>query len=612
MAVEASPANPLYAYVGAFVDELARSGVRHAVLCPGSRSAPLALTLAEQPRIALWTQVDERSAAFFALGLAKGLGEPVALICTSGTAAANFMPAVIEAKLTHVPLVVLTADRPPELRDVGAPQTIDQDHLYGRHVKWFAESMLPQASDEALRYARTLACRAVAAARAVPAGPVHVNMPFCEPLVPVLQPLPVESERDPLAWYGRPDNAPFVAVSVASPSQRLEPRALDAIAETFHKKRRGLILAGPQGHVGLPQQLLALARRLHYPILADPLAGLRGAGGEDDLALASYDAFLRDERFVSAAAPEVILRFGAMPISKPLSLYLQRFPACPQIVVAGEGDWPDPTQQASAMLHVDPYLFCRDLTEALKGLGDHEAGATPPPNEWEAQWQSADRAARSAMQATMMAFDELFEGRVFTELAAMLPRRALLFVGNSMPVRDCDTFFWPENKRIFVVGNRGANGIDGVVSTALGLSAAVGRQAPVVLVIGDLSFYHDLNGLLAARLHDLDLIIVLVNNDGGGIFSFLPQADYPEHFERVFGTPTGLNFAPAVQMYGGTFVRAATWEAFRDAVSAGGSQGGLHVIEIRTDRASNVIMHRSLWHAVSEALVERGIVPGEG
>ncbi len=617
------PANATYACAGAFVDELARAGVRSVVICPGSRSTPLALAFAEQAEIKVWMHIDERSAAFFALGMAKrcrgsGLslpvlplpsvpeGPPVALLCSSGTAAANFFPAIIEAKLAHIPLLVLTADRPHELRDCGAPQAIDQNRLYGTYPKWFADVALPEATNTALRYMRTLAGRAVALTRAIPAGPVHLNFPLREPLTPDAsagQEMPPPALRDAAAWYGRPGNAPYIEVS-ESPLAAPSISAIRNIAAQLQGAPRGLIVAGPQDDPALADALAALARQLHYPILADALSQVRCGPHNHDRVLSSYDAFLRDEAFASAEQPQIVLRFGAMPTSKPLLLYLQRYPSCPQIVIDGNAGWEEPTLLASSLIHANPIAFCQEL---LAILDAKQGGASPRPYEydeaWLRRWQEADRVTRSALHAAMQDFAPFFEGRVFTELAGLLPDEAALYAGNSMPVRDLDTFFWSSARRLRIMGNRGANGIDGVLSSALGASAAAPEQ-PTVLVVGDLSFLHDLNGLLAARLHRLHLTIVLINNDGGGIFSFLPQAAHPQHFEQLFGTPTGLDVRPAVEMYGGQFRRVESWEQFRGAVRDSLEGTGLHVIEVDTERASNVRMHRQLWQAVTRSLRE--------
>lgn len=624
------PQNPLYVYVGAFVDELRRSGLRHAVVCPGSRSTPLAMTLAATPAIRTWMHVDERSAAFFALGLAKRLNEPVALVCTSGTAAANFLPAVAEANLTHVPLIVLTSDRPPELRDCGAPQAIDQNRLYGAHTKWYMETALPEASNEALRYIRTIACRAFAQARNTPTGPVHLNMPFREPLTPAPmpnQPLPPVAQRDALAWQGRPDDQPYMKVDRGPYRETPQHPVIWNLAEELRTTSRGLIVVGPQTDPELAWLLLQLALETGYPILADPLSQVRGplaqahgkSAEDDQMVISSYDAFLRNEHFCMRYEPQLILRFGAMPTSKPVLLYLKRYPQCRQVIIDPHDGWEEPTQLAEQVIYASSCTFCVELIDALchqDYASSKESGsnlslrkARKERVEWTEAWKKAEQATRQALSSAMTDFSALFEGRVFTELAELVPIGTLLYSGNSMPIRDMDTFFWPQ-ERVLCLGNRGANGIDGVVSSALGASAAGDPAERAVLVIGDLSFFHDLNGLLAAHLHKLNLVIVLINNDGGGIFSFLPQAAYPEHFERLFGTPTGLNFRPVVEMYGGTFQRIADWNDFRSAFQAGLAQGGLHVIEVPTERESNVAMHRQLWQVVDQALFRVGVIGG--
>ena len=595
--------NPTYVYVSAFVDELQRAGVHNVIICPGSRSTPLAMAFAAQPGMGIWMQVDERSAAYFGLGMAKRLRQPVALLCTSGTAAANFMPAVVEAKLAHVPLLVLTADRPHELRDNGAPQSIDQNRLYGTYVKWFVEVALPEATNAALRYIRTIAVRAAASIQANPAGPVHLNFPFREPLTPEPIPgqsLPPATQRHLAAWQGRPDNAPFVEVREA-PLDAPAAATMRYLMDMARGAQRGLIIVGPNDDLALVEPIVRLARRLGYPILADPLSQLRCGDHDQVMVLSSYDAFLRINSFIESAQPELLLRFGAMPTSKPLLLYLKHHADRPLVIIDGHGGWEEPTQLASQLIHANPAALCQSL---LTLLDQSEPSVS---QAWQTTWQDADKVTRQTLRPAIQDFNELFEGRVFTELAGLLPDGTTLYAGNSMPVRDLDTFFWCSERRIRIMGNRGASGIDGVISSALGASAGAGPNEPTVLVLGDLSFFHDLNGLLAARLYQLNLTIVLVNNDGGGIFSFLPQAAYPEHFEQLFGTPTGLDFRLAVQMYGGQFQSVDSWERFRKAVSQGLNTGGLHVIEVPTERTSNVNMHRQLWEIIGKTLNERGI-----
>jgi 2-succinyl-5-enolpyruvyl-6-hydroxy-3-cyclohexene-1-carboxylate synthase len=599
-------ANPAYIHAVVFVDELQRAGIRNIVICPGSRSTPLAMAFAAQTAIRTWTHVDERSAAFFGLGMAKQLRKPVALLCTSGTAAANFLPALVEATLSHVPLLVLTADRPHELRDNGAPQSINQNRLYGTYAKWFVEVALPEATDAALRYIRTTADRAVATAQAIPAGPVHLNFPFREPLTPEPipeQPLPPVEQRDLIAWQGRPGNAPYIEVHNA-PLGVPENVTIGSILRMVIETQRGLFIVGPNDDPTLIEPLVRLAQYLGYPILADPLSQLRCGVHNRSIVLTSYDAFLRIDSFVESVQPELIIRFGAMSTSKPLLLYLKRYASSPLVVIDGDSGWEEPTQLASQLIHADPTTLCQDLFNALEQHQTSEERPAVASQSWLSLWQDTDKITQQALQNTIYNFKEIFEGRVFSELANLFQDGTTLYIGNSMPIRDLDTFFWSSKQRIRIIGNRGANGIDGIISSALGASSVAGKHEPTVLVLGDLSFFHDLNGLLAARLHKLNLTIILINNDGGGIFSFLPLAAHPEHFEQLFGTPTGLDFRLVVEMYGGRFKRVDNWEFFHKAVNQGLHTDGLDVIEIPAERTSNVKMHRQLWEAVKKAIMK--------
>jgi 2-succinyl-5-enolpyruvyl-6-hydroxy-3-cyclohexene-1-carboxylate synthase len=568
-----SVADDLHAVVGTFVAALAASGVHHVCACPGSRSTPLAIELARRTDVKLWMHLDERSAAYFGLGLAKTLRQPVALLATSGTAAANFFPAVAEANLARVPLIVLTGDRPHELRDNGAAQTMDQLRLYGSHVKWFVDLPEPDGTAEQLPLVSTVAARGVATTRAEPAGPVHLNWPFREPLVPADGPHPIEI--DPVR-VGNSRGAPDINL-------------VAELAALMNDSPRGLIVVGPEdADRDLAQAIVGLAARLQYPVLADALSGVRYGPHDASLVIDSYDALLR---MPCDLEPQVVVRFGALPTSKPLQQYLDGHPA-PRRIVVDPGGWREPTSTASDVIHADPRLLCNALSESV---------AARCPTDWTTRWLGLNAAARGAVQAHFAQQDEIFEGKVFSLLGELLPEGTLLYAGNSMPVRDLDTFLPSSARRLRCLSNRGANGIDGVVSSALGASAA--GVGPVVLAIGDISFYHDLNGLLAARKHGLDLIVVLLNNDGGGIFSFLPQAERRvDEFELLFGTPHGLDFRPFVEGYGGRFVRTVDWSQFRAALGEAERRGGLQVIEVPTDRTRNVAQHRAVWRAVTEAL----------
>ncbi len=588
------PDKKAFAYVGAFVDELVRAGVRHVCVSPGSRSTPLALTIAANASLKIWMHIDERSGGFFALGLARSLQEPVALLCTSGTAAANFFPAVVEAKSSGVPLLVLTADRPPELREVGAAQTIDQNRLFGAHVKWFVDVALPEESPDLLRYVRTLACRAAAQARATPPGPVHLNFPFREPLVPSPIEAPAGLSRDDAeAWSGRADRAPWVRVEDSPPS--ISAGAAKHLARRLTAAKRPLIVCGPQPDTSLASALSALAKSIRAPLLVDPLSQVRWGAHDRDTLIDRYDAMLRDYPVADSLSPDVVLRIGAIPTSRTLNEYLKRQSGAPLIVI-DPARWPDPSLLASEMIHADPRTACEALLPLIDGA-DRQS-------DWLKRWQHLNKAAGSALNRHLCALDEAFEGRALSDVVASLPQTATMFVSSSMPVRDLDAFGAGDMRSIRVLSNRGANGIDGVVSSAMG-AAAASRETdgrPLVLVIGDLALYHDMNGLLAAKLHALDVTIVVINNDGGGIFSFLPQAAHDEHFEKLFGTPHGLDFEPVADLYGAVYQRAGDSASLRQAIVEGVAGKGLHIIEIRTDRAQNVEQHRDAWAAVAADL----------
>ncbi|MFD9629046.1 2-succinyl-5-enolpyruvyl-6-hydroxy-3-cyclohexene-1-carboxylic-acid synthase [Peribacillus muralis] len=568
----------LTAYAASFVDELAENGVKHVVVSPGSRSTPLAILLVEHPDIEIHINVDERSAAFFALGMAKALKEPVGLLCTSGTAAANYYPAIIEAYYSRVPLIVLTADRPHELRDVGAPQAIDQIHLYGRQVKWFVEMALPERTDEMIRYARTVGARAVATAAADPAGPVHLNFPLREPLIPNLEQAK-ECRQKRMA----------PAVLIESGVRTLSASQIEAVATTLSQAKQGLIVCGELPDPEMKEEIVALAETLAFPLLADPLSQLRSGSHDKGVIIDAYDTFLRDETTKASFSPDVIIRFGAMPVSKPLLLFMKKQKQAITLVVDGGAGWREPAGLATNMIYCEEREFCQRVGEKISGATD---------DEWLHIWQTINRATKNAL-ASVRDEAELSEGKLFALLADMLPKQSTLFVGNSMPIRDLDTFFMNNEKGIRTLANRGANGIDGVVSTALGVSTVAENT---VLAIGDLSFFHDMNGLLAAKLQKQNITILLINNDGGGIFSFLPQANEKEHFETLFGTPHGLDFSHTAKLYGGKYNKVQSWDELQRVVTESFQIQGLKIIEVPTERESNLHKHRNLWSFVSQEI----------
>jgi len=581
----------------AIVEEMVLAGVTDVVVCPGSRSTPLALASRAHPGLHVRVLLDERSAGFFALGLARASRRPVAVIVTSGTAAANLLPAAVEASLARVPIVLLTADRPPELRDRGAPQTIDQVRLFGSHVRWFAELPLLDGEPETRRHVRSVVGRAVAIAGGSPAGPVHLDIPFREPLVPTsaLGPLDV-----PDAGAEDQRERPFTEVVAGSPS--LTSRDVTAIVGRLASVKRGLIVVGPQDDPELPAAVARLATATGYPIVADPLSGVRCGPHDRSLVLAHADHLVRPGPWRDAHLPELVMRFGAVPTSKPVvTLISETSPV--QIVVDAGGGWSDPAIIPTTFIHADATATAIALADEIELAGLVRA------TTWADGWMEADGRADRALLgwlAQVAARGEPFEGLPFALLGASLPDGALLWAGNSMPVRDLDAWLPSVPQSIRLLSNRGANGIDGVVSTALGAAAA--DVGAVTLVVGDVSFLHDLNALVAARLHGLTATVVLIENDGGGIFSFLPQAttDAPEvglpgHYEELFGTPHGVDLGPIVMALGGHYTAVGPAE-LREALSDPFAGPGVRVLGLRTDRGRNLELHREAAAAVVEAL----------
>jgi len=576
------PTNANTALASAFAEELARCGLRHAVLSPGSRSTPLALALWRQPEIVTTVIVDERSAAFFALGAAQANGAPVAIVCTSGTAAANFHPAVCEADHSALPLLMLTADRPPELRGIGAGQAIDQLKLYGESVRWFCEVGTHAADDDGLLHHRATACRAFAAARGEPRpGPVHLNFPLREPLAP----LPDEgavSATDPLALDGRGDR-PLTAVTPLDeePSQFL----LDEVAGHIAAAEIGVIVAGRQLDPELREPLAHLARAAGYPILAEPTSQVRCGPHERSCVITAYDLLLRDERFRGIAAPDLVLRFGEMPTSKPLRSWLAESGA-DQIVVDRLFDWNEPTRRAAAMLRADP-------TELAAGWAARLGEERPPP----AMWLQAEQAARDAIAAELVAVDEITEPGLQLALGAAYGDGELVYTASSMPIRDQEAFLPPTDADVAFLCNRGANGIDGLISAGIGAAHASGR--PTTIVSGDLGLLHDIGGLAALRDVSTAVRIVIIDNDGGGIFHFLPQeqALAGEEFEALLGTPRGVDVAKAAALFDLPHRRIESLDEIPAALAA-----GTGLIEVKTDRQANADLHQRIATRVAAAL----------
>ncbi|RKQ29571.1 2-succinyl-5-enolpyruvyl-6-hydroxy-3-cyclohexene-1-carboxylic-acid synthase [Oceanobacillus halophilus] len=573
-------------YTANFVDELIKNGVTDVVISPGSRSTPLALTFTEHPAIKEWIIIDERSAAFFALGMAKQSENAVALVCTSGTATANYFPAIIEAHYSRVPLIVLTADRPHELRHIGAPQAIEQIKMYGDYVKWFQEMAVPEATPEMLHYVRNNAARSVYMAKEGNAGPVHLNFPYREPLTPdfslgnIWEPLGIETEEK-------------INGFTHDGLKQLTAYQLQLLVKKIESKQKGLIVCGPQMDEHFAEAVTELANEWGLPILADPLSQVRAGSHRLDNIIEGYDAILRNKQIRDQLKPDFIIRFGAMPVSKPYLFYMKENKDVLQFVVENYSGYRDPSGNVTEFIFADSVCLCEDLLSVADFENTFDA-------TWLKTWKDMNNVAKKHLLTGQE--EEITEGEAVRSLFEVTPEDSYVYAANSMPIRDVDTFFMTTDKKVTLLANRGANGIDGLLSSGIG-AATSGKQ--VTIVAGDLSFYHDMNGLLAAKQHNLDVTILLVNNNGGGIFSFLPQSNDKKHFEALFGTPIDIDFRYAAFMYGGKYGNANTEDELKKLLETSYKQEGLHVIEIKTDRTENVEWHRKKWEAIEKEILER-------
>ncbi|WP_342505805.1 2-succinyl-5-enolpyruvyl-6-hydroxy-3-cyclohexene-1-carboxylic-acid synthase [Sporosarcina sp. FSL K6-2383] len=557
-------------YVRRMTGALMNAGVKEAVVSPGSRSTPLAYALASTDNLDVYMQVDERSAAYFALGLAKASGQPVVLLCTSGTAASNYHPAITEAYYARVPLIVITADRPHELREVGAPQAINQIRMYGEHVKYSVDMPVPEDNSNIHDFIDRHISRALSVATTAPFGPVHLNVPFREPLL-------IDFDRaTPISTFSQH----LIGGSA------LDTATAQLIMDMLVKSDRGLIVAG-ELPVGMDKQAFwRFAGALQWPVLCDPLSNLRSEVPDQCVALCidHYDALLKSDVFCDKVMPEIVIRFGTQPVSKPLSLYLKKVGPSTVIAVDESPEFRDSLGIVTHHVQTTPEAVFRIIVNK-------------PKTAYSELWAAANRLASDVTNSYEGVVGD--EGIFAKTLIEHLPTGSDLVSGSSMPIRDMDTFFRATTKDITIFANRGTNGIDGVVSTAFGIQTA--RKRPTWLYIGDLSFLHDVNGLIVSRFHDMDLTIVIMNNDGGGIFSYLSQAGVTNHFEELFGTPTGLTFDHIAAMYDAQYAAVKSVEEF-EAELLRVKDKSVRIIEVFANRQVNVQAHRELWAQITDRL----------
>lgn len=560
-------------YVYQVVAALIQNGVEDVVISPGSRSTPLAYAFASTKSIQIYRQLDERSAAFFALGIAKAKGKPVVLLCTSGTAAANYFPAIVEAKNARVPLIVITADRPHELREVGAPQAINQIRLYGEQVKWSIEFPLPDGELQTLPFIERHIARAINISKTAPFGPVHMNVPFREPLLINFR----ESLPEPT----------FQRSVIGEISASDEAKIL--LTKIMNETKRGFIVVGELSLGTDLQVMWDFIRKVKWPVLVESLSNLRTNIPSDckEFIISSYDALLKSESFKEKVIAETVIRFGAQPVSKFLTIFLTKSVPTNYVVVDEDPMFRDSASVSSHFIHASIGNWLREL-DIQSALDTHYL------NTWRKSEEIAMKHVLSYLE------HEEDEGAMVRTIIEQLPDESDLFVSSSMPIRDIDTFLMPTEKDIQIIANRGANGIDGVVSTALGYSSGrAGRNS--YLLIGDLAFLHDINGLIATRYQPCELTIIVFNNDGGGIFSYLSQATVKEYYEDLFGTPTALQFEQIAKMYDMEYIKVNKLSEMKSILNRQ-SGNSLKLIEAFTNRQENVISHRKLWSDINKEL----------
>lgn len=567
-------------YIAALVDEFYQLGVRHAVFSPGSRSTTMAMLFKEHEGFETYMNIDERSASFMALGIAKAHKEPTVLVCTSGSAVAHYLPAILEAQYSGIPLIVLSADRPHTLLHVGAPQTVDQHKIFGTTVNYFEELAVPQESHY-YTYPRQVARKAYMKAMDTKKGPVHINVPLFEPLVPELSRNHFEAGRSSFkvvkpnysSVFGCDNRNNLTHVNNAIDITHGNDGTKE-INDLLERYERILILAGPQIDIDEANTIRFFGEALQAPILADPLSNVRGCG-TSKVVISTYDALLAGQALWNELKPDCVIQFGQIVVSKRVQQMIASWTDVEYVEVNPTMDSMNPTGKTTIHMQASIDVFT------------HLHGKNNSSDTYLNIWRRLDQAGKKQLS---LAIDEphCFEGRTIRELQKQIPEDGQIFVANSMTIRDFDYFWFSGESKAVLYGNRGVNGIDGTISTALGL-AANGR--PTYLVTGDLSLFHDLNGLAVAKTHNLNLTIILHNNDGGGIFEYLPQKG-TKHFDYLFSTSQGLDYSGAAKLYGCGYIKISSPDELSSVLAKIGRESGVHIIEIPTNREYSRELHK--------------------
>ena len=567
-------------YIAALVDEFYQLGVRHAVFSPGSRSTTMAMLFKEHEGFETYMNIDERSASFMALGIAKAHKEPTILVCTSGSAVAHYLPAILEAQYSGVPLIVLSADRPHTLLHVGAPQTVDQHKIFGTAVNYFEELAVPQEAHY-YTYPRQVARKSYMKAMDTKKGPVHINVPLFEPLVPELSRNHFEAGRSSFkvvkpnysSVFGFDDRNNLTHINNVIDVAHNNDSTKE-INDLLERYERILILAGPQIDIDEAEMIRSFGESLQAPILADPLSNVRGCG-TSKVVISTYDALLAGQAFWHELKPDCVIQFGQIVVSKRVQQMVASWDNVEYIEVNATMDSMNPTGKTT--MHIQASI---DVFTNLYGVKNDSPA-------YLGKWQHLETAGKQKL-GTAIEEPSCFEGRTIRELQQHISDNAQVLIANSMSIRDFDYFWFSGESKAVLYGNRGVNGIDGTISTALGL-AANGR--PTYLVTGDLSLFHDLNGLAVAKTHNLNLTIILHNNDGGGIFEYLPQKG-TKHFDYLFSTSQGLDYSGAAKLYGCGYTKISSPNELSFVLAKIGQESGVHIIEIPTNREYSRELHK--------------------
>ncbi len=571
-----------------FANELYSLGVTYIALSPGSRNTPLTFAFANNKKFKTYINVDERSSGFFALGLAKASGTPVAVVCTSGTAAAELYPAIVEAFQQRVPLIICTADRPPELLNRGANQTINQKNMYSNHIRFFKDVGLPQTDKINLTKLKEITREAVSTAIFVSRGPVHLNFPFRKPF----EPLAFTDAVDKSLLDFDKSSSNIILKKNVSGFYPKKKKYFNTILNYLVKNEKGLIIIGPDNY---DRKFLIncqkLSRKLKYPILADGTSQIRFGSHKAGNIITNFDAFLRSEKFTKENIPDIILQFGRTITSKALDNFLGKINP-PRFIINEYGDWFDPSNKATAAYACKPYLFCEIMNKKISSIRVKRES-----DKWLFTFKQAEITANKVKEDIIDKSKFPNECRVINEVLESIPDDCRIMLSNSMPVRDFDYFASHSQKKIVLFNNRGASGIDGITSTALGIAEA--EKKPTILITGDLAFYYDLNGLLAAKKYNIPLVVILLNNNGGGIFGILPISDYGEIFKKYFIVPHDLDFKYFVKAYNGNYINVKSWNGFRKSLVSAFKKSNFSVLEIKTNSSDSLKLRRDYWKTVS-------------